>query len=171
MRVVADTLKDLALLPTNGADAALYAKSSYNRYYYACFYMTIQHLHSIVNTNFDIEHKALGKTIKGSFKCSLRSKINEAPIPQKSLFQDILEASTNRWVQIVSSLQDARHAADYDRDARVEMSSDDFTLSFRKKSSKEKKITVSEAASQIKELQEVFDSLAEIYKQVGVSWP
>lgn len=165
MKTVAEKLIDWALLETDASNQALYAKSAYNRYYYACFYLTISELHKVIGVDKrSMSHDSLGKIIRGSFKTNIKSKIDSSPVTDKSMYKDILEGATKDWARIVGVLQEARHEADYNEKAKILKSGNEIILAYEKK-----QITISDTAGKIATLIGIFKSLELIYNQIGIA--
>ncbi len=164
MRRVANTLKGHTLTETDKALQRLYAQSTYNRYYYACYYLSAEEIYKILNV-WEDRHSEVLNRIKRDFKPNLEGKINSSPLPssEKVNLITLLQNSTNTWHDTLKLLKKAREAADYKKTTSFTINAGEIKMKYGHKS-----MTSTDADNYIATLLGVFKVLDMIYKKLGI---
>ena len=123
----------MKLLPASEADADAYARSAFNRYYYATFLCVRETLITLDDGyGRSLSHKAIPETLRGKVQrkiISIKSRANK--IGDAKLVRECHQVSAQN-LAFAADLEKAyaiRVVADYTPDARVDFRSERFTLS------------------------------------------
>ena len=134
MRIVGDHLRTHACGLASGADFDLFARSAFNRYYYAAFWITRRMLQDLGQPNDKLRHESIPEHITGKFR---RNLLNEASSRRKSKvitskdearIKANIESATRGIAKVLTSAYLLRCAADYNADARAVCTLSDIRL-------------------------------------------
>lgn len=122
----------LRLVPTSATDADSYARSAFNRYYYATFLCVRQTLVHIDKKYDAPNHKGIPDLLKGPIQKRIKSIQKKADrLGDTSLVNDCRKANSQNleFAEILEKAYAIRVVADYTPETAVDFRSNRFTLS------------------------------------------
>lgn len=134
MIIVGDYLAEAALKQGTNSDSDLFARSAFNRYYYAV-YLIVKESISLINPTWskmnhtDLPEVLTGKVIK-TIKADIKRKIKADAIPYnkgENIKQKVIH-SANELSNLLDEAYRIRVIADYEPDTKVEISRGTFLL-------------------------------------------
>lgn len=165
MIIVGDHLAESALTQSNNSNSDLFARSAFNRYYYAV-YLTVKERISKINPVWgNIPHKSLPELLTGKvtkfIKNDIKKKIKQgvfSPYEGESLKQKVVH-SANELSNLLFDANRIRVIADYEPDVKVILKGSTFILDGEK---------ISEA-KRWKNIAEIHtNSIMKAYRDVGI---
>jgi hypothetical protein len=165
MRIVGDYLAEGALGQGNNSSIDLFARSAFNRYYYAV-YLIVNESISLINPTWSkMNHADLPEVLKGkvikTIKDDIKRKIKNDVIPYhigENIKQKVIH-SANELSNLLDEAYRIRVIADYQPDIKVEIRSGTFLLDGEK-------ISVAKMWKNTAETHT--NSLIKAYKDVGL---
>lgn len=165
MIIVGDHLADSALKQSDNSNSDLFARSAFNRYYYAVYLIVKKRISSINPAWSNIPHKSLPKVLTGKvtdiIKNDVKRKIKQgvfSPYEGESLKQIVVH-SANELSNLLVDANRIRVIADYEPDTKVIVKGNTFFLGGEKISEAKRWKNIAETHT---------NSIMKAYRNVGL---
>lgn len=167
MRIVGDSLSDIAISETEKGIGSLYAKSAYNRYYYHCYLAIREEISSLTPIDKLGHGGNVGSVMHSNYKLHILRSLDSSGLPDSEDQKNNVNAIVKDIARLLEKLFKIRAAADYDHNASLNFLGRDIEINFLD-GKHSRKHTLSEVISDLEVITSHLQQIQKIKKQVGL---